>query len=207
MRSSCETVETNSDFISSTARSSEMSRNAKIRPLTAPAGSVITVSDIDSQTSSAPRRIASRRPGEPPARRRVSARPSACSGLRTERLGRRDARDALGGGVPEHDGALAVDGDDPVGDVGQDRLALPLLDRDALVELRVGERRGGVSGEREQRVDLLPAPLPRPGRQRGEHAVDVALGPEQRHADVRAVAARGEQRIGVGVDARPPARR
>ena len=35
-RSSCETVETKSDFICSTTRSAEMSRNAKMRPATAP---------------------------------------------------------------------------------------------------------------------------------------------------------------------------
>ena len=51
-------------------------------------------------------------------------------GRRTaERVGPRHARDPLGGGVPQHDVAVAVDGDDPVGDVREDREAPFLLER------------------------------------------------------------------------------
>ena len=60
--------------------------------------------------------------------------------------------------VPEHDAAVAVDGDDAVGDVREDREAALLLERDALVELGVRERGRRVRGERHERLDLLLAP-------------------------------------------------
>src|SRR5437588_278362 len=61
VRSSCDTVDTKSDFICSTRRSAEMSRNAKMRPATAPTGSRITASLTDSHTSSLPRMIGTSR--------------------------------------------------------------------------------------------------------------------------------------------------
>ena len=92
-----------------------------------------------------------------------------------ERVVPGDAGDALGGRVPEHDLALAVDGDDPVGDVGEDRLAALLLERDALVELGVRERGGGVAGEGRERLDLLLAPGARAAAVDREHAVHARL--------------------------------
>ncbi len=82
MRSSWETVETKSDFICSTARSSEMSRKAKIRPATAPAGSVMTASLSESQTSSEPRRIGTSRLRPPVGPSVSSDRPSTFVGGR-----------------------------------------------------------------------------------------------------------------------------
>ena len=80
MRSSTETVETKSDFIFSTACSAEMSRKAKMRPATAPDGSRMTASESDSQTSSPPRGIATRRFVPPPSDSR--SRCSTCAGVR-----------------------------------------------------------------------------------------------------------------------------
>ena len=106
----------------------------------------MTASLSESQTSSPPRRIGTSR--LPP--------DDAIRGLEraAERLASASARapracetpgDPLGGGVPEHDLALAIDGDDPVGDVREDRLAALLLVADALVELGVHARAGCVA--------------------------------------------------------------
>ena len=170
MRSSCETVLTKSDLTCSTSRSLEMSRKAKMRPATAPSGSRITASVTDSQTSSRPRMIGtSRSPRAAPSgdsRLRCStstgARPSATDG--------RDAGDPLGGAVPEHDLAVAVDGDDALGDVGEDRDRPLPLERDALVQLGVRERRRRARGDGQQRLDLLLAPLARLRGVDGENA-------------------------------------
>ena len=70
---------------------------------------------------------------------------------------------------------FAVDGDDAVGDVREDRDAALALERDALVQLRVRERRGRARREREQRVDLLLAPRARLRGVDGEHAARRAL--------------------------------
>src|SRR4029079_15903255 len=71
---------------------------------------------------------------EPFARGRVLARlQRALQNLArelTKRVVPGDTGDALGRPVPEHDLALAVDGDDPVGDVGEDRHAALFLERD-----------------------------------------------------------------------------
>ena len=109
----------------------------------------------------------------------------------------RDARDLLRGLVPEDDVPLAVDGDDPVGDVGEDREAPLLLERDPLVELRVRERSRGVPGQREERLDLLGPPHARALAVDREDAVERALGPDERHAEVRS-APGCEHRVGGG---------
>src|SRR5439155_7551712 len=84
----------------------------------------------------------------------------------------RDAAGLLRGAIPDHDLALAVDGDAPVRDLREDREAPLLLERDPLVELRVRERGRGVRGEGEQGLDLLLAPLARPAAVHGKHAVE-----------------------------------
>ena len=91
-----------------------------------------------------------------------------------------DAGDPLGGRVPEDDFALAVDGDDPVGDVGQDRDAALLLERDALVELGARERGRRVAGEGRERLDLLLAPGARAAAVDREHALHRSLGADER---------------------------
>src|SRR5438045_2446213 len=101
-----------------------------------------------------------------------------------ERLLLRDAGDLLGGLVPEDDVALAVDGDDAVGDVGEDREAPLLLERDPLVELGVRERGGSVPGERAKRLDLLRPPGARALAVDREDAVQRALRADERHAEV-----------------------
>ena len=156
MRSSCETVETKSDFICSTAHSDEMSRKAKIRPATAPAGSRITASESESQSSSPPRVIETRRFVPPDSGLEVAL--EDLGGRAPERLVGRNAGDPLGGRVPDDDAPVAVDGDDPVGDVRQDGGALLVLERDSLVELGVRERDRRVRGERGERLDLLLSP-------------------------------------------------
>ena len=96
MRSSCETVETKSDFICSTTRSAEMSRKAKMRPATAPAGSRMTASVSESQTSSPPRRIGtSRFAAAVLATRGRAAAPA--TGVRPSASAGRNAGDLLGG--------------------------------------------------------------------------------------------------------------
>src|SRR3989440_4050851 len=113
-----------------------------------------------------------------------------------ERLLLRDAGDLLGRLVPEDDVALAVDGDDAVGDVGEDREAPLLLERDPLVELGVRERRRGVPGERPQRLDLFRPPRPGALAVDREDSVQGALGSDERHAEVRRAAVR-EHRVGA----------
>ena len=112
----------------------------------------------------------------------------------------RDPGDRLGGVVPEHDLALAVDGDDPVGDVREDRVAALPLDRDPLVELGVREHRGGVPGQCRQRLDLLLAPDARALRVDREHTLEPLLGPTRGTPRYAGVA--GGQHGVVGQDAR-----
>ena len=104
-------------------------------------------------------------------------------GRAPERLGRGHASDLFRGGVPEDDVALAVDSDNAVGDVPEDRRVLLLLERDTLVQLGVRERRRGVRGERAQRLDLLLAPGARTAAVDREHAVQRALGADERDAE------------------------
>ena len=167
-----------------------------MRPATAPAGSRMTASVSESQISSPPRRSdTSRSPAgtsSPDSRSRCS---TSLGGL-AERVVGRDAGDPLGGGVPEHDLALAVDGDDPVGDVGEDRHAALLLERDALVELGARERGRGVAGEGRERLDLLLAPGARRAAVDREHALDGALGADERRGHAGGVAG-GEHRVGL----------
>ena len=115
-----------------------------------------------------------------------------------ERLGGGDVGDLLRGAVPEHDLAVAVDGHDPVGDVGEDREAALLLDRHALVELGVLQRRGRARGQRGERLDLVDAPRPRLGVVERQHAEHRALGADERDRGVRAHALT-QDRVGRGV--------
>ena len=120
-----------------------------------------------------------------------------------ERLFLGYAGDLLGSGIPEDHLPIAVDGDDSVGDVGENRNAAFLLERDARIELRVRKRSRGVRGERKQRLDLLGAPPPRPRRIDGEDAAKGSFRTGQRHAEVGRVPGgengiRGEQPIVVG---------
>ena len=125
-----------------------------------------------------------------------------------ERVLRRDAGDLLGGLVPEHDLALAVDGDDAVGDVREDREAALLLERDALVQLGVRQRRGRARREREHRLDLLLAPRARLARRRRRGR--RAARPPARRAGRRGTrrcrrSASGRARAGAGRRRRPRA--
>jgi hypothetical protein len=63
-----------------------------------------------------------------------------------------------------------------------------------LVELGVRQHRGGVPGERGERLDFLLAPDSGPLRVDGEHALEPLLEPDKRHAQVGSVT-RGEDRI------------
>ena len=165
-----------------------------MRPETDPTGSCMTASVSESQTSSPPRWIDSSRSPAAPSSSDASSRWSTSTGVRPSAAARGNARDRLRRLVPEHDLALAVDGDDPVGDVGEDRVAPLSLERDALVELGVRQHRGRVPGERGERLDLLLAPDPRPLRVDGEHALEPLLHPDERHAQVRGVTG-GEDRV------------
>ena len=195
MRSSCETVLTKSDLTCSTSRSLEMSRKAKMRPATAP-------------SRIAHHRLGDRQPdllapahdrNEPFAAYRFVGRLEAplqhVDRRASERDRGRDAGDHLGGAVPEDDLAVAVDGDDPLGDVGEDRDRPLPLERDALVQLRVRERRRRAGGHGEQRLDLLLPPLARHGGVDGEHA----RGSLPRH---RRPARRGRRRGRPGASGR-----
>ena len=95
-----------------------------------------------------------------------------------ERVGGGDAGDPLGGRVPEDDLALAVDGDDSVGDVRQDRDAALLLERDALVD-GARERGRRVPGERRERLDLLLPPGTRAAAVDRQHALHRSLGADE----------------------------
>ena len=210
MRSSCETVLTKSDLTCSTSRSLEMSRKAKMRPATAPSGSRITASVTDSQTSSRPRMIGTSR--SPRARfvGRLEAPLQHVDRRAAERDRGGNAGDHLGGAVPEDDLAVAVDGDDALGDVGEDRDRPLPLERDALVQLGVRERGRRARGDGEQRLDLLLSPLARRGGVDGEHAERRSLGTADGHAEEGGVArlrasgrARGDARRRLPAQARP----
>ena len=101
------------------------------------------------------------------ARARRSAPSAASSRWRTSGTRRPSASDAgtpvicSAIDVPEDDPVLAVDGDDAVGDVGEDRAAPLLLLGDALVELGVRDRgRGGRRARADERLHLVVAPAP-----------------------------------------------
>ncbi len=102
----------------------------------------------------------------------------------------------LGGRVPEDDLALAIDGDDAVGDVRQDRLAPLLLLADALIELGVHPRAGRCCRKRQQDLFLLRPPDSRPHRVDGEDALHRSVRTDHRDAEVRGVAGR-EHRVCV----------
>ena len=172
-----------------------MSRKAKMRPATIP-GRVahhglgdgqpdLVAAALDRDEAVAGRRVASR----------LERAPEDVRGLTAERVLPGHARDLLGRGVPEHDPALAVDGDDAVGDVREDRDAALPLERDPLVELGVRERRRRVRRQRHERLDLLLQPAPRIAAVHGEDTVQRALGADERHAEVGVVAGL-EQRVG-----------
>ena len=110
----------------------------------------------------------------------TGARPSATDGG--------DAGDRLGGAVPEDDLAVAVDGDDSLGDVGEDRDRPLPLERDTLVQLGVRERGRRARGDGEQRLDLLLPPLARQGGVDGEHAERRSLRAGDRNAEEGGVA-------------------
>ena len=167
-----------------------------MRPDTAPAGSRITASVTESQTSSVPRWIGTRRP-------RLAARDREAAvedvlDRAAERVRAGDAGDPLGGRVPEDDVRVPVDGDDAVGDVREDRVAALAVDRDRREELRVRERGRRVRRERLERLDLVLPPRARAPRVDRQHAVHRSLRADERDAEVRAVA-RGDHRIGFGV--------
>ena len=121
-----------------------------------------------------------------------------------------DARDPLGGGIPEHDVRVAVDGDDPVGDVREDRVAPLAVDRDRREELGVRQRGRRVRGERLERLDLVGPPRACLARVHGEHPVHGAFGADERHLEAGGEArgdhgvGLGEPRIVCGVRHRPP---
>jgi hypothetical protein len=114
-----------------------------------------------------------------------------------ERFRRRHPRDAGGGCVPDDDAALAVDGDDPVGDIRQDRDALLVLQRQPLVELGVRERNRRAHRERPERLDLLVAPNPRLSSVHREHTMQRPFGSRERHAQIGTEPLR-DDRISVG---------
>ena len=111
-----------------------------------------------------------------------------------DRFARGHAGDLLGCAVPQHDVTVAVDRDDPVGDVREDRDALLTLDGDALVQLGVRQRRGRVRGECDERLHLFLTPHARRASVDREHAVQPAVGRAERHAEIRGVAG-GEERV------------
>ena len=171
-----------------------MSRNAKMRPATAPAGSRMTASVTESQTSSPPRRIETRRSpagvaaglssrwstslgvrpsassvGTPVIRSAAAFQRTTCRRGRRRRCRRRCSRGS--------------------------RRCAPARAR-PLVELGVRERGRRVRGERRERLDLLLAPGARAAAVDREHAVHAALRADERDAEVRGVAG-GEQRVGL----------
>ena len=87
-------------------------------------------------------------------------------GRSPERVVGRDAGDLFRGRVPENNSPVPIDRDDPVGDVGQDRVVPFLLEGHTRVELGVRKGGRGVRAEREQRLDLLRPPG---ARARGVH--------------------------------------
>jgi hypothetical protein len=141
-----------------------------------------------------------------PDRHEPAAAGNALGGLERppERLGRRppegiglvDAGHPLGGRVPEDDLALAIDGDDAVGDVGQDRLAPLLLLTDALIELGVHAGAGRRRRECQQDLFLLRPPDARAHGVDGEDPLHRPVRADHGHAEVPGVAGR-EHRVGL----------
>ena len=98
------------------------------------------------------------------------------SGRAADGLRRRHARDLLGCAVPQHDVAVAVDGDDPVRDVREDRDALLPLEGDTLVQLGVRQRGGRVRCECDERLHFLFTPDARRPRIHGQNTVEPSVG-------------------------------
>ena len=145
-----------------------------------------------------------RRGGSAPAgrRRRRPSRSGARAGAPRAPCGRapprRDAGDPLGGRVPEDDPLVAVDGDDPVGDVREDGDAALALERDLLVEL--GLREGDRSVRRRaRRAPRSPPPATSAAGARRQPARRGAR-PRRRRA-----ARRGRRRSRARAAARPRA--
>jgi hypothetical protein len=165
-----------------------------MRPATAPVGSRMTASVSESQALTG-RKVGA---GGEVALDHLDRRPS-------QRRDCRDSRDLLGRRVPEHDVSVAIDGDDAVCDVGQDRVAAFPLQRHPLVELGVRQDRRRVAGQSREGFGLLVAPGPRPAVIDREHALQPSLGTDERYAQVGAVARREhrivgqEPRVGAGV--------
>ena len=139
-------------------------------------------------------------------RRAVLRREIALQDLRhaaPERFLGRDAADLLGGRVPQDDVPVAVDGDDAVRDVGEDRLAPLLLFRDSLVELGAREDRRRSRGECRERLDFVLAPGPHGGVVDREHAAQAASVEEHRDGDAGDHPVR-EQRVFVREPRRLP---
>ena len=112
-------------------------------------------------------------------------RPLQHLGGRTpERVLGRNAGDLLRRRVPEDDLPSRSTATMPSAMFARIATLRSLLERDALVELRVRERGGRARGEREQRLDLLLAPRPRLARVDGEHAERRALRAGERHAEI-----------------------
>ena len=147
-----------------------------MRPDTAPAGSRMTASVTESQTSSVPRWIGTSRPRLPAHDREAAVQDVLDRAA--ERVGAGDAGDPLGGSVPEDDVRVAVDGDDAVGDVREDRVAALAVDGDRREELRVRERGRRVRRERLERLDLVgSATCARAARRRDSTPWTVPSGP------------------------------
>ena len=129
-----------------------------------------------------------------------SERPRASAGVRPSASDLRDASDPLRGRIPEDDLALAIDRDDPVGDVGEDRLAPLLLVADLLVEVGVRARRGSRGRQRLQRLRLLLEPVTRALGIDGEDPLRGSVRPDDRHAEIGGIP-RGQHRVDLS-DAR-----
>ena len=97
-----------------------------------------------------------------------------------------------------HDPVVAIDGDDPVGDVREDGDALFALQGDATVELGIGERDGDACGQRSQRLALLISPGAWTACVHREDAVDGALAAGNGDREEGTVAGR-EDRVGDAV--------
>ncbi len=165
-----------------------------MRPATAPSGSRITASVTDSHTSSRPRMIGTSRSPRAPSSADSRLRCSTSTGARPSADGAGTPVIRSAAAVPEDDLAVAVDRDDAVGDVGEDRHRALALERDALVELGVRERGRRARGDGEQRLDLLLAPLARLDGVDGEDADGRSLRPTDGHAEEGRMA-RPEHRV------------
>ena len=115
-------------------------------------------------------------------------------GRAADRIRGPDAGNPLRSLVPEQDPALAIDGNDPVGDVREDGDAALLFERDALVQLRARKGGGGVAGKRRERLDLLGLPSARVLRIDRQDALHASLGADERHGKEGAVSG-GERRV------------